>query len=281
MSQNSDRVIRAMTDDGSFRAVVAATTSTVSGVLNTQNVTGQTSKLFADLVTGTVLFREMMAPQLRVQTILSEGQARLIADSNPSGQTRGLVQQISKPVPTPQLQLMRTMPGGSINQGVVEVPANGDVSEAFMTYMQTSEQVTTMTSVGMTTDSDKPDAPVTAAGGYMLQLLPEAERGHLMVMTERLEDFRSIDTFLQADFDVRTLLDELLHGIPFTIVGEDPVNYGCWCSAVSLMAALATLKREDIDELVSAGEVLEITCDYCHTEYKISPHELKGMLDEN
>lgn len=277
MSQNSDRVIRAMTNDGAFRAVVAATTSTVSGVLGAQETTGQTSETFADLVTGTVLFRETMAPQLRVQTILGSGQTRLIADSSPSGQTRGLAQRTDKGPPAPQLQVMRTMPGGSINQGVVELPPNGSVSEAFMAYMQASEQITTMTSVGMKTEG----SAITAAGGYMLQLLPEAERGPLMVMTERLEDFRSVDTFLELGFDARSLLHELLHGIEFTIVGDDPASYGCWCSSVSLMTALTTLNRADIDELVSGGEVLEITCDYCHTEYNISPHELKGMLDQN
>lgn len=277
MSQNSDRVIRAMTDDGAFRAVVASTTSTVSGVLDAQETTGQTSRVFGDLVTGTVLFRETMAPQLRVQTILSDGSTRLIADSNPSGQTRGLVQQVNQAPPTPQLQVMRTMPGGSINQGVIELPSSRDISEAFMAYMQTSEQITTMTSVGLTTEGSQ----ITAAGGYMLQLLPEAERGHLMIMTERLEDFRKVDAFLKPGFDARSLLDELLHGIDFTIVGEDPVSYGCWCSSVSLMSALTTLNRADIDELVSGGEVLEITCDYCHQEYAISPSELRGMLDKN
>ena len=266
-----------MTDDGSFRAIVAATTSTVSGVLTAQETTGQTSRTFADLVTGTVLFRETMAPQLRVQAILSDGQTRLVADSSPSGQTRGLMQRTKTAPPAPQLQVMRTMPGGSINQGVVELPPSGSVSEAFMTYMQTSEQITTMTSVGMVAEGSE----IIAAGGYMLQLLPEAERGHLMVMTERLEDFRSVDAFLKPGFDARSLLDELLHGIEFTIVGEDPTSYGCWCSSVSLMTALTTLNRADIDELVNAGEVLEITCDYCHTEYKINPHELQGMLDKN
>jgi redox-regulated HSP33 family molecular chaperone len=30
--------------------------------------------------------------------------------------------------------------------------------------------------------------------------------------------------------------------------------------------------------MIDAGEVLEISCDYCGHEYKIAPQELKGLL---
>ena len=55
MNAPDDSCIRAITDDGSFRVMVARTTSTVRGILAAQNVQGETARNLGDLVTATVL----------------------------------------------------------------------------------------------------------------------------------------------------------------------------------------------------------------------------------
>ena len=94
MTEPSDTVLRAITDDGAFRVITARTTQTVRGAVEAQGVVGATARHFGDLLTGSILFRETMAPNLRVQGIIkgSNGSGSVIADSHPSGQTRGLIQ---------------------------------------------------------------------------------------------------------------------------------------------------------------------------------------------
>ncbi|HEY5376008.1 MAG TPA: Hsp33 family molecular chaperone HslO, partial [Polyangiaceae bacterium] len=94
MPEPSDTVLRAITDDGAFRVITARTTQTVRGAVEAQGVAGLTARHFGDLLTGSILFRETMAPNLRVQGIIkgSNGSGSVIADSHPSGQTRGLIQ---------------------------------------------------------------------------------------------------------------------------------------------------------------------------------------------
>src|SRR5918993_4288598 len=121
---SSDSVLRAITDDGAFRVIVARTTDTVQQVLQAQGAQGNTGRHLGDLVTGSILFRETMAPNLRVQGILkgSGGSGSIVADSHPSGKTRGLVQ-LASGAQEVQLgagaimQMMRTLPDGKINQG--------------------------------------------------------------------------------------------------------------------------------------------------------------------
>ncbi|MDL1951387.1 DUF4162 domain-containing protein [Acidobacteria bacterium ACD] len=224
MAERGDSVLRAITNDGAFRVVVAKTTRTVRGVFEAQHAGGPTAQPFGDLITGSVLFRETMAPNLRVQGVLKGvgGRGSLVADSHPSGMTRGLIQlpEGQDAVDTGDgalLQLMRTLPGGRINQGVVEMPPGGDVSRALMAYMQTSEQVVSMVAVGTLLD----DAGIYAAGGYLVQLLPEVGRGPLMVMTERLRDFENIDAQLRdAAFSPEWLLEQLL--FLAEVRGRDP-----------------------------------------------------------
>lgn len=282
MRESGDTVLRAITNDGAFRVVVARTTETVRGALIAQRASGRTALRFGDLLTGSVLFRETMAPDLRVQGILrgAGGAGSLVADSHPSGMTRGLVQlpRGGAEVDVGQgalLQLMRTLPGGRINQGVVEIPAGGDVSTGLMAYMQTSEQVVSMVAVGTLID----EGVVVSAGGYLVQLLPEVGRGPLMVMTERLRDFENIDVQLRdSSFSPAWLLDQLLYGMEYTRLDERSVGFDCWCDELRLIAALTTLPREEIEALVAEGNTLEISCDYCGKEYRIAPSKLRGLV---
>jgi molecular chaperone Hsp33 len=283
--ESTDSVLRAITDDGAFRVIVARTTETVQHVLTAQAALGATGKHLGDLVTGAVLFRETMAPNLRVQGIIkgSGGSGSLVADSHPSGKTRGLVQLSTGSSeiavgPGAIMQMMRTLPDGKINQGFVEVPDAGGISRALMEYMQTSEQVVSMLAVGTLLEQDR----VSAAGGYLVQLLPEVGRGPLMVMTERLKDFESIDAQLkQPNFTPAALLEELLYGMPYTRLEESQVGFECWCNELRVVSAISTLPKHDIEHLLSSGDVLEIACEYCKREFRIPPARLRGLLDES
>jgi len=284
VTPGSDSVLRAMTDDGAFRVITTRTTETVRGATVAQGATGTTARMFGELLTGAILYRETMAPQLRVQGVLrgSNNTGSLVADSHPSGRTRGLVQvERGREIDLGDgavIQMMRTMPGGRINQGVVEVPGGGGISQAIMEYMQTSEQVVSMISVATVLD----DQGVIAAGGYMVQLLPEVGRGPLMVMTERLRDFESIDArILASTFSPEQLLDEILDGMPFTRLEESNVGFDCWCDELRVVSALSTLNRGDLQTLLSDGEVLEIDCAYCKREYRIAPARLQGLLEQS
>ncbi len=282
-SPGSDRIQRAMTDDGAFRVITARCTNTVAGVLKAQSAQGNTARHLGDLVTGTILIRETMSPSLRVQGILKGDDAPgyLLGDSHPSGKARGLIGgragndfRVEKGV----LQVMRTLHDGRVQQGVVAVPEGGDVSRALMVYMQESEQITTMIVANTLLEDDR----VVAAGGYLVQLLPGAPQGPLAVLTERLEDFRQIDAFLkQPDFSPSGLMSELLYGMPYTELDETDLEYGCWCGRASVMGALASLNRTEIQSMVDDGDVLEISCDYCTREYRVTPAELMGLLDKN
>jgi len=282
-----DHVLRAITDDGAFRVIVVQATRTVQEAIRAQKVDGEAARLFADLLTGAVLVRETMAPDLRVQAILQakDLKSRMVADTHPDGMTRGLW------LPREgadgaafalgsdaRLQVARTLHNGAPHQGVVEVPEQRGISGALMNYMQSSEQVVSVIAVGTYMAAGE----VVAAGGYIVQLLPEVGEGPLMVMTERLDDFQRIDKLLEAgSAEPRALLAELLYGMPYTEVGEADVHFGCNCSRERILSSLATLPRHEVHELYERGEVLEIACDYCKKEYRIGAEQLRGLLGSN
>lgn len=279
--ESDDHAIRAITDDGAFRVIVARTSQTVQGILKVQEVPSSIATSFGDLLTATVLFRETMAPGLRVQGIVSAqgGGASLVADSAPEGRTRGLIQNrgaFGETGAFDTLRMMRTLHNGSVNQGTVHIAAGGSTTQAMMAYMQTSEQVDTMLAVGTRIQGE-----ALVAGGYMVQLLPEVGKAPLAVMAERLEDFRTIEHLLGPGFSPEELLGELLYRMPHTRIETVPIAFECWCSESRLLGALATLPRNEIQSMIDDGHVLEIGCDYCRKEYRIQPTTLVGLLRQN
>ena len=280
----TDSVMRAMTNDGAFRIVAARTTDTARSVIAAQKLSGAIAEDMADLVTAAVLYRETMAPSLRVQCLVrfSAEAGHLVADSHPDGWSRGLLQ-----TPTPEsppdfrqtpatLEMMRTLPNSELHRGIVEMPAGGNLSEAFMRYMQLSEQIVSMISLGSVVGGSSP-----TAGGYVVQLLPEAREAEaaMATMTERLEGFVEIRDRLQAtDASPHALIEAIFEGMPFTWLHESEVRFGCQCSQLRVMTTLSLLDRSEIQELVDEGEPLSIGCDYCGASYTVETTHLQGLL---
>ncbi len=276
-----------MTDDGAFRIVAARTTDTAQAVKTAQKLSGVVAHDLADLLTTAVLYRETMAPSLRVQSIVrfDEEAGQLIADSHPDGWTRGLLQPGSGDAPADirqtraTLEMMRTLPNSDLQRGVVEMPESGNLSEAFMRYMQLSEQIVSMISLGSALEGENP-----TAGGFVVQLLPEATEAEaaMETMTRRLEDFVDIRERLQkSDGSPSQLIEQIFEGMPFTWLHSSDIRFGCQCSQVRVMTTLSVLDRANVRELVDEGEPLSIDCDYCGASYTVEIAQLRGLLSSS
>ncbi|MGO8996262.1 MAG: Hsp33 family molecular chaperone HslO [Polyangiaceae bacterium] len=280
----NDTALRAITEDGAFRVIAIRTTETVRGACDAQDAQGDVRRLFSELLTGSILIRHTMAPDLRVQAILQgdDRSSRMVADANPDGSSRGLVQMAlsSRMMPVSKqgvLQVARTLHDGSIHQGVVAVPEDGSISGALMRYMQASEQIVSIIAAGCDLDDA---GRIRAAGGFVLQLLPELDEGPLAVMTERMRDFEKMGPlFARGIADPESLVREILYGMPYAVVGNEPLRFGCNCSQARVAASLASLPKREIQAMIDDRRVLEIGCDYCGSQYQMAPEQLRGLLE--
>ena len=273
-----------MTDDGALRVMTLRSTDTVREALAAQEAPPKVREPLSQLLSAAILYRETMAPTLRVQCFLKgrDESGTLIADSSPEGWSRVLAQ-----LPKGEdaydlgagalLQMTRALPGGKLHQGIVELPA-ADINEGVMAYMQLSEQIVTMVRVATVFDDA---GEVVAAGGYLVQLLPEApdREGPVRLMAQRLEDdFSDLGPrMLKTDADPQDLMNELLWGMKHTPLGDSELRAGCECSRTRVMASLSTLGREDIRSLIADGIPLDMNCDWCNTEYRVELAVLQGL----
>ncbi len=280
----ADQVLRAMTNDGALRVLVASTTRSCQGAIDAQSVKGKLAEQVGELLTGAALFRETMAPNLRVQCLVrgSKGSGQIIADSHPDGWLRSLLRGPGEALTFGEgsiVHLMRSLPNGELQQGVVEVPEGGGISEGFMSVMHHSEQIVTVIRLACEMDGEK----VVRAGGYLVQLLPEApdREEAVQLITDRLggETFSDIKAHLKAlDGDPQKLLEVLLEGMEWTPLANSGLRFGCDCSKSRVLASLATLDRSEVQSMVDDGEALDMSCELCGRRHIVEISELRGLL---
>lgn len=285
-TRQGDHAVIAVSNDGAFRVIVVRATESARGVLAAQRAHGSTAEHLAHLVTGTLLVRLTMAPAYRVQGIVrgTDQKSLLVADSYPDGATRGLVRPADTALEIGEgalMQMMRSMANGSTHQGVVEVSREHGVAGALMNYMLESEQVTAAIGVGaVLSHGQGENVGLAIAAGYVVQLLPECTDPPLAIMYERLRtDFADLPSVLtRFGGDPRTLMSEILYGMPYTETQEHELAYRCGCSSERVLASLATVGRSDLEDMMRASEPLFITCDYCNTPYEVAPEALRGLV---
>jgi molecular chaperone Hsp33 len=276
----TDRVVRAMTQDGAFRVITAITTETVTSAAKIQGASGDAAARLAELMTGAILLREAMAPDHRLQVLLrSAGGGTVIADALPGGLTRGLVNPGSEqPIDLDSestMQVSRTLANGDLHQGIVSVPADGTISDALMRYLQESEQVFSVIAV----DAPTAGPAVRTAGGYLVQLLPGAPRDALEEMTSRLTAVGDLAPILTGDPDAADLLGQVLGEIEHSALGEEALRFGCNCSPDRVRAGLASLGGDELRDMLAEGKDLDIRCDACGQHYRITPDELAEIIE--
>jgi molecular chaperone Hsp33 len=280
----TDHILRAMTDDGAFRVMTLRATETVQAVIDAQGVRGATANALGEAVLAAVLVRETMAPGQRVQVHYADpAGGRVIGDSHRDGRTRGLAQVQDAVLGAVLrsgglLEVYRILRAGHGHQGVIETSDDGGLTDALGRYFLQSEQVTTMLGLAVVLE-DADDARVRAAGGYVVQLLPEISEPPLLRMRARVDALGSLEDLLdRIDADPAQLMARIVGTEVHTQLADSVVEFGCQCSKQRVVASIATLGREDLADLLHRGEVLAVKCDYCGTLYEAGPEDYRALL---
>lgn len=284
MFTSSDIAARALTEDGAFRVLTALTTQTVRGAARAQSVRGELARTLGELMTGAILVREAMSPDRRVQVLLKDSQARtrLVADAHPTGWNRGIVNpgmtETMDIGDRATLEVLYTLPNDVLQQGIVALPRGADISAGLMTYMQESEQIVSMLSVCTIMD-ESAEAGILAAGGYMVQLMPDAPPESLQRMIARLEAFQELDQVLRsADASAESIRRAVLGDIAAAPMNATYLCFGCNCDRGRVLAGLGTLADSDIREMLDAGKTLDIRCDACGKQYFVTTDDLGRIM---
>lgn len=142
-------------------------------------------------------------------------------------------------------------------------------------YFATSEQ--TPSSVGLGVLMTKENA-VETAGGFIIQVMPNAKDETITLLEDRLASFSSVTDTLEAGKSIEEMMEGLLYGLNPEILEQQGVEFRCNCSDEKTRGMIASLPKEELADMIEEGKDVEVVCHFCGKKYAYSPDEIREML---
>ena len=191
---------------------------------------------------------------------------------------------------------------------------DGEIADDLTAYFYISEQQNSSVALGVKVDRD---LSIGAAGGMIIQMLPDAEEGSvdalekmigamspLTALISELSESKEAEDgqeaaakSLQEDSGeaqnaedsraagkrLAALLQKIFKDVPEEyqpeILEEREIRWECDCSRERIENALLTIGRRDLTEIIEEDGQAELQCQFCRKEYHFNRDELAAILD--
>lgn len=158
--------------------------------------------------------------------------------------------------------------------GQVEIQT-GEVAEDLAYYFTVSEQLPSAVGLGVMVDTD---SSVKHAGGFIVQLLPDAPEDVIELLEKKLANLEPVTTMMEQGMTPEEMLLHIFEGIDIEFTERHDVEFYCDCSKEKVKRALAAISDKDLQDIVNDGEDIEVKCYFCNTAYKFSIADIKDIL---
>lgn len=174
------------------------------------------------------------------------------------------------------LHVIKDMGFGEPYVGTVSL-LSGEIADDISNYFVESEQVPTAVALGVLIDRDY---HVSAAGGYMVQLMPGAEDETAQLLEKNILSSPVVSAMIARGDTPEMMLEQILAGIDYKILEHrDDVKFQCHCSQEKLEGALASLGTEELTDLKTQQEKIELTCGFCGKKYYFTSSDLQNIIN--
>ena len=288
----SDTILRAMTTDGWVKAVAVNSKNIVERARQIHGTTPTATAALGRVLTACSMLGNMQKIENGSVTLQIKGGGPLgtvLAVSDAAGNVRGYVQNphitllekyagkldVGAAVGTDgMLTVIRDLQMKEPYVGSVEL-VSGEIGDDVTAYLVQSEQCPSACGLGVLVDVDH---SVKCAGGFILQLLPGAPEEIIDKLEQGIAAAGSVTGMLDAGLSLRELLQKVTGGMELEFFDPEPVEYRCYCTRDRVEAALISLGREELRQIVDEGKEIQISCQFCDTEYKFTPEDVSALL---
>ncbi len=288
-----DQLVRAMTKDGFVNAVAVSTAQLTERARQIHKTLPTATAALGRVLAAASMMGNMIKTKDGSITLQFKGGGPLgtiLAVSDYEGNVRGYVD-------NPQISLLEKY-RGKLDVGaavgtegmltvirdlrmkepyVGSVPLmTGEIAEDIASYFVQSEQIPTACALGVLIDVDQ---SVKAAGGYIIQLLPGAPEDVIDKIEEGINKAGAVTTMMDAGLDAAQMLQKVMQDFELEILETSEIEYRCYCSRERVTAALISLGKKELTEMIESGETIHIDCQFCDEIYDFTPENLQNILD--
>ena len=295
----TDHLIQGTAANNTIRLIAAVTTDLVKEACNRHNTSPTASAALGRVLTGALLLGrtfkdlEMLTLQIRGDGPLGSA----TAEASPHGTVRGYVNNPEADLPPNELgkfdvgrlikgsgsAMLHVTREAGVEIGLRKEPytgsvpmPSGEIAEDIAFYLNRSEQINSAVALGVFYELEQ--AEVTAAGGMLIQAMPDADPNILVMIEDTVSRMPHLTELIRNGADAEQILQEALGIIPFNVLEKISVEFRCRCSydrAVSLVAALG---EEEVKDMLEKDQGADLTCGFCNETYSLDEDALRQIL---
>lgn len=289
-----DQLVRAITRDGFVKATA----------VSTRALTERARTIHASTPLATAaLGRTLAAASMMGNALKGDGESltlrirgdgplgTILAVSDAEGNVRGYVQDPSVELPLRQdgkldvgagvgadgtLTVIKDLNMGKPYVGTIDL-LGGEIGEDVAAYFVESEQIPSACGLGVLIGRD---CSVSAAGGYLIQLLPGADEDTITKIEGGIFAAGAISTLLQNDPDPANLLRTVLSDFTVDILETSPIEYRCYCSRERTERALLSLGSQELTQMLEEQGSAELSCQFCDRVEHFNAEQLRHIIEQ-
>lgn len=289
----ADHLIRAMTKDGWVKAVAIDGKNLVERARQIHDTTPTATAALGRTLCAASMLGNMQKTENGSITLQFKGGGPLgtvLAVSDWQGNVRGYVQNphitllekyagkldVGAAVGTDgMLTVIRDLQMKDPYVGSVQL-VSGEIGDDVTAYLVQSEQTPSACALGVLVDTD---CTVKVAGGYILQLLPGAPEEVIDRLEIGIQNAGAVTAMLDRGLSPKEMLEIVMEGMELEFFEESPVEYRCYCTQDRVESTLISLGKKELTEIAEEGKDIQVECQFCDTEYKFTPDQIRALLE--
>ena len=289
----NDYLVRGMTMDGFVKVVAIRSTQMVRRGAQIHGTTPNATAAFGRALTAASMMGNMQKVDNGSMTLQIKGDGpigTIVCVSDPQGNVRGYVYEPKVPFVEKhpgKLDVGATVGAGTLTvirdlqmkePYVGSVPlVSGEIGDDVTAYFAQSEQTPTACALDVLVDTD---LSVKVAGGYLLQLLPGAPDEVIDKLEAGIRRAGAVTPMLDAGMTPEDILGAVCGDLGVVFLETTEVSYKCYCTRERVTAALLSLGREELTQIMEEGQTFPVECQFCDVQYKFTPEDIRQMLQQ-
>ncbi|KZE53539.1 molecular chaperone Hsp33 [Brevibacillus parabrevis] len=153
---------------------------------------------------------------------------------------------------------------------------SGEIGEDLTYYFVVSEQTPSAVGVGVLVNPD--DRSVLAAGGFILQLLPNTPEEVVAKIEERLGQLPQVSRMIGEGLSPEEILARVLDEPKY--LSRTEITFHCKCNEDKVVQALISMGREEMESLLEEQGEAEVHCHFCNERYHYDRTALENIMKD-
>ena len=152
---------------------------------------------------------------------------------------------------------------------------SGEIADDFANYFVSSEQRNSAVALGVLVDKNG----VKSAGGYLINPMPDATEEEISQIEQAIFKAGAMSKMLDSKLTLKEIAQKITGDENVEIVEENitPI-YQCDCSKENMADGLATIGKEELQNIIETDGQAELVCHFCNKKYQFSKEDLEEII---